>query len=71
MANSIITVRRDDDDLVGLRNSEVAIEQRGVIDEDGNFPKSTHAFVVDAMATMFGKCGSLVGINRIDFVSVF
>ena len=62
MANSIITIRHDDEDIVGLRNAELAVESRGIIDEEGNFPKSTHAFVVDAFATMFG---SIFGLSPI------
>ena len=35
--------------LLGLATS------MDLIDEEGNFPKSTQAFCVDALATMFGK----------------
>ncbi len=35
--------------LLGIANS------MGVIDEEGNFPKSTQAFSVDAISTMFGE----------------
>jgi len=35
--------------LLGIANS------MGVIDDEGNFPKSTEAFSVDAIATMFGE----------------
>ena len=70
MANSIITVRRETEDIVGLRNQSLEVEERGIIDEEGNFPKSTHAFVVDAMATMFGMCESLVSINQLPLFSV-
>ena len=35
--------------LLGIANS------MGVIDDEGNFPKSTQAYSVDAISTMFGK----------------
>lgn len=35
--------------LLGIVNST------GIIDEEGNFPGSTRADCVDALATMFGK----------------
>ncbi len=35
--------------LLGIANS------MGVIDDEGNFPKSTEAFSVDAISTMFGE----------------
>ena len=35
--------------LLGITNS------MGIIDEEGNFPKSTQAYAVDALSTMFGK----------------
>jgi len=34
----------------------------GIIDEEGNFPKSRHAFAVDAVATMFG---SIFGLSPV------
>ena len=36
--------------LLGIANS------MGVIDDEGNFPKSTQAYSVDAISTMFGEC---------------
>mmetsp|Transcript_5420 Transcript_5420/g.7100 ORF Transcript_5420/g.7100 Transcript_5420/m.7100 type:complete len:562 (-) Transcript_5420:65-1750(-) len=42
--------------LLGLANS------MGVIDDEGNFPKSRQAFAVDAFATMFG---SIFGLSPI------
>mmetsp|Transcript_24133 Transcript_24133/g.37842 ORF Transcript_24133/g.37842 Transcript_24133/m.37842 type:complete len:321 (-) Transcript_24133:187-1149(-) len=42
--------------LLGIANS------MGVIDDEGNFPKSTEAFSVDAIATMFG---SIFGLSPI------
>jgi len=42
--------------LLGITNS------MGIIDEEGNFPKSTQAYAVDALSTMFG---SLFGLSPI------
>lgn len=42
--------------LLGIVNS------MGMIDEEGNFPKSTQAYAVDALSTMFG---SLFGLSPI------
>ncbi|KAL7542897.1 hypothetical protein ACHAXR_012777 [Thalassiosira sp. AJA248-18] len=42
--------------LLGIVNS------MGLIDEEGNFPKSTHAYAVDALSTMFG---SIFGLSPI------
>ena len=60
MASSIISLRRDTEEVVGLRNQSIAVEKRGIIDEEGNFPKSTQAFAVDALSTMFGKSAFLL-----------
>ena len=32
------------------------VSSMGIIDEEGNFPKMTQAFCVDAVTTIFGKC---------------
>lgn len=42
--------------LLGIVNS------MGMIDEEGNFPRSTHAYAVDALSTMFG---SIFGLSPI------
>mmetsp|Transcript_30322 Transcript_30322/g.64364 ORF Transcript_30322/g.64364 Transcript_30322/m.64364 type:complete len:579 (+) Transcript_30322:78-1814(+) len=42
--------------LLGIVNS------MGIIEEDGNFPKSTQAYAVDALSTMFG---SIFGLSPI------
>ena len=44
--------------LLGIVNS------MGIIDDEGNFPKSTQAYAVDALSTMFG---SIFGLSPITF----
>jgi len=52
----LINLAHSQGTLLGLANS------MGVIDDEGNFPKSRQAFAVDAFATMFG---SIFGLSPI------